>query len=258
MVPAQVQVVLGALHRRFGAALKAVWLHGSAAAGRLRPQSDLDLLAVLDRSMTLVERAGLLADLLRISAPHPAPSGGPRCVELIVILADDIAAPAFPARAEFVYGEWLRRVFEAGGVPAPLSDPEITLVLAEARQGAVALAGPAADVMLRAIPAEDIRRAMRDLLPRLIAGLDGDEGNTLLTLARMWHTAETGTFASKEAAAARAVLRLPPEAAAVLHLAREVHLGRAGEDWNRRPEAVRRAADELAGRVAALLGRGGR
>ncbi|MDM7853300.1 hypothetical protein QUF18_20350 [Pseudochrobactrum kiredjianiae] len=36
----------------------------------------------------------------------------------------------FPARAEFVYGEWLRDSFEAGEVPLPNNDPEYTLVLA--------------------------------------------------------------------------------------------------------------------------------
>jgi len=47
-----------------------------------------------------------------------------------------IASPKFPARAEFVYGEWLRDAFEAGEIPLPVRHPEITLVLAQAKHTA--------------------------------------------------------------------------------------------------------------------------
>jgi hypothetical protein len=91
--------------------------------------------------------------------------------------------------------------FGAGEVPRPVSDPEFTLVLAQARQEARALVGPAAAELLPPIPDDHVRQAMRDVLPSLLANLTGDEGNVLLTLARMSRTATTGEFVTKDAAA---------------------------------------------------------
>lgn len=237
----------------FGDALVAVYLHGSAVSGGLRPGSDIDLLAVLDRPVTEVEREGLLSALLRLSGRHPAPPGGPRCIEVMVFLTMDLAAPDCPARAEFVYGEWLREAFEAGQRPMPVRDPENTLVLAQARREALPLIGPEAAVLLPEIPADEIRQAMRDALPTLLAGFEGDERNVLLMLARMWRTAATGAFVAKDVAAAWAAARMPVAEAETLAYARAAYLGGIEDDWQGRQAAARRTADYLHRRVTALL-----
>ncbi len=84
-------------------ALLAVYLHGSAVSGGLRPQSDVDLLAIVDCPVADEQRRDLLAALLRISGRHPRAVGTPRCIELMVFLRADIATPNFPVRAEFIY-----------------------------------------------------------------------------------------------------------------------------------------------------------
>lgn len=249
----QVQAALDVLQGAFGEALLAVYLHGSAVSGGLQPQSDIDLIAVVGRAVALQERQDLLSALLKLSARHPATVGGPRCLEVMVLLRADLVEPPYPARAELLYGEWLRDAFEAGEMPMPVSDPEITLVLAQAQQEAIAIAGPEAMAFLPTIPLAQVRQAMGELLEPVVAGLSGDERNGMLTLARMWRTAATGDFVPKDVAATWAAARMPGPEAATLLEARDAYMGKAVDTWSNREQQVSRVADFLRGRVAALL-----
>lgn len=74
-------------------------------------------------------------------------------------------------------------------------------------------------------------RAMRDGLPELLDGLDGDERNVVLTLARMWTTAETGEILSKDAAAARVAAQLDGREREIVELARAAYTGGVVDDW---------------------------
>ncbi len=244
---AQAGAALAALRGVLGGALRAVWLHGSAAAGGLRPGSDLDLMAVTGRPMEAGQRQGLLAALLRLSAPHPAPPGGPRCLEVVVFLRENLSGPP-PHRAEFTYGEWLRAGFEAGEVPQAGRDPENTLLLAQARLASRPLLGPPAAALIPEIPPAQIRAAMLATLPALLEGLEGDTRNTLLTLARMWVTTQTGAFVAKDAAAARLIPHLPPREAATLDHARRGYLGEP-DDWAGRQAEARALALLLRDRI---------
>jgi predicted nucleotidyltransferase len=252
-IPAEALAALAAAMEILEGRLLAVYLHGSAVSGGLRPQSDVDILVVVGRHMTDAMRDGLLASLLKISGRHPAGPGTPRCIELMVFLKSDLVAPGFQARCEFIYGEWLRDAFEAGEIPSPVADPEITLLLAQARREAKALHGPAPTSLLPEISADQVRHAMREWLPKLLDGLQGDERNVLLTLARMWRTAATAEFVTKDIAAEWAMPRLPERIADVLADARDAYLGRAGDDWNGRQAEVWGAANHLRQQVMALL-----
>ncbi|WP_058912948.1 aminoglycoside adenylyltransferase family protein [Entomohabitans teleogrylli] len=249
----QTDWLLLALKKIAGEALLAVYLHGSAVAGGLKPHSDIDLLAVIDRSLTASQRARLLAELLQISARYPAEPGGPRCLEVMLFLRADLQPAPFPARVDFIYGEWLREAFEAGAAAAPCSDAEYTLVLAQARQQAHPLFGPPVQHLLPEIAPAQIRRALRDLLPELMANLRGDERNVLLTLARIWYTASSGEWLAKDSAATWALARLPAERRALLDIARRAY---RGEITDRQPEQYREAprlADDLLARITPLL-----
>jgi streptomycin 3"-adenylyltransferase len=233
--------------------LRAIYLHGSAAAGPLRPQSDLDLLAVVGGGLTDRQRDDLLASLLCLSGRHPRAASGPRCLDVMVVGLPDLTGGRCPARAEFTYGEWLRAAFEAGQRPLPTVHPDHTLVLAQARETAVVLRGPPAPDLLPAIAPEQVRQAMRDALPALLDDLRADTRNVLLTLARMWRTAETGAFVTKDAAADWAMPRLQADDAALLALARAGYLGDASETWTDRLDAASRLALHLQARIRELL-----
>lgn len=252
-IPEEAAKALTVLQECLGPSLQAVYLHGSAVNGGLRPNSDVDLLAVSDRPLAPETGALLVDRLMQISGRHPARSGMPRCLEVMIFLRQDLAEPGYPARCAFIYGEWLRDEFEAGTVPQPHTDPEYTLVLAQAAQEAISLVGPVREHLLPPMPHEDIRRAIADALPALVGNLSGDERNVLLTLARMWYTLETGKFAPKDAAAEWALPRVSPETASVLALAQAAYRGAALDDWRNRPALTRQAADELAQHVRSLV-----
>src|SRR5690606_22648419 len=143
----------------------------------------------------------------------------------IVIRSADLERMPYPARAEFVYGEWLRGALESGSVPQPEASPDFTLLLAQAREEAVPLVGPSIADLVPDLPSDAIRRAIGDLLPMLVESVEGDERNVLLTLARMWRTLTAGRFVSKDAAADWAGPQLSDQAAGILTLAREAYLG---------------------------------
>lgn len=245
----QIQSVLEVLRRRLGDALLGAYLHGSAVSGGLRPQSDIDLIAVVESELTGNQRRELLSDLLRLSGRHPAVPEGPRCLEVIVFHRSGLARGDYPARAEFVYGEWLRESFEAGENPMPERDPEYSLVIAQARQDAVPLLGPPGDELLTKVSPEHVRRAMRDALPDLLAGFHGDERNALLTLARMWHTATTGKFVPKDVAATWAIPRLSDRNAMILARVRRAYLGEVRDDWSSESVSGLKLAEHMSEKV---------
>ena len=250
MVPVEATRTLPILERVLGDTLLAVYLHGSAVAGGLRRNSDVDLIAVVDQPIGAEPRERLVAELMQVSGVYPPPPAGPRPVELIVFLRADLAGSVYPARSEFVYGEWLRAAYEAGDLPQPTADPEFTLVLAQARAEARTLFGQNPACLLPLVERAEIRRAIGDALPTLLDNLEGDERNVLLTLARMWRTLATGDFVPKDVAAEWAIPRLPAEAATVLAGAREAYLGLSRDVEGSEVQSV---AGELAKRVTQTL-----
>nr|WP_312970279.1 aminoglycoside adenylyltransferase family protein [Brucella intermedia] len=252
-IPEEAAKALIVLQECLGSSLQALYLHGSAVNGGLRPNSDVDLLAVCDRNPAPETSALLVDRLMQISGRHPVAPGMPRCLEVMIFLRQDLAASRYPARCAFIYGEWLRDEFEAGIVPQAHTDPEYTLVLAQAGQEAISLVGPTREHLLPSVPHEDVRRAIADALPALIGNLAGDERNVLLTLARMWYTLETGTFVPKDAAAEWALSLVSSETAAALALAQAAYRGAAVDDWQSRPLLAGQAAEELAHQVRLLF-----
>lgn len=252
-IPREANATLSALQKRLPHSLLALYLHGSAVSGCLRPHSDVDLLGVIDPALAPESGMRLAADLLEISGRYPFDPDGRRPIELILFTRSHLSAPSYPAQCAFIYGEWLRRAYETGEAPACLRDPELTLVLAQARQEAKALFGPPANELLPAIPASDIRRAIGDALPALAERFPEDERNVLLTLARMWRTLATAEFVPKDAAADWAATRLPQEHASVLLSARNAYLGLRGDTRRPRRQEARRTMRALYELVAQNL-----
>ncbi|MFI0367788.1 nucleotidyltransferase domain-containing protein [Actinomadura sp. 1N219] len=96
--------------------------HGSAVLGELGPHSDLDVLVVVEHSMTAEARRVLSDGLLAVSR-YPA-EGATRPVELTVVVQSAVRPWRYPPDCEFQYGEWLRAEFERGEIPPPGPSPD--------------------------------------------------------------------------------------------------------------------------------------
>lgn len=232
--------------------LVGVYLYGSAVMGGLRPNSDVDILVLTNGSLSESTRSELSTRLILVSG-RPGESSGIRPLEVTVVNQKDIVPWHFPPRFEFMYGEWLREQFEKGEIPGATDDPDLALLLAQAEVNSIMLSGPEVEEVLEPIPWEDIQRAMKDSLPGLIASLKGDERNVILTLARMWLTASTGDFSSKDQAAEWAIPQLPEEQAALLDLARKAYLGEVKDKWEGMETELALLVESLRGAIEPLL-----
>lgn len=228
----QVQVVVGLVRRILGPDLVAAYLSGSALAGGLRPDSDLDLLVVTDRRLTDDERQALVAGLLPISGSRASPKPA-RSIELTVVLDGDVQPWRYPPLMELQYGDWLRTELERGDrPPGPLPNPDLAILVTTVLLGSEALVGPPAHQLLDAPPSGDLVRAMIDGIPGLLLDLDHDTRNVLLTFARIWTTIATGEIRPKDAAADWVLARLPEAHRPVLAHARAIYLGETPERWD--------------------------
>ena len=226
-----------------------VYLYGSAVDGGLRPDSDLDLFGVIDRRLDLGQRRALVDGLLPLSGRDTRP-GHWRPIELTLVVRGEVVPWHYPPRFDFQYGEWLRCEFLAGDLePWPAPNPDVAVLITMVLGRSETLVGPAGTELLAPVPRADLLRAMTDELPALLDDLATDTRNVLLTLARMWMTAETGEVRSKDVAAGWAAERLPDEHRPLMLRARSGYVGEAEDRWDD-DAAVRSVANELQRRIA--------
>jgi hypothetical protein len=116
--------------------------------------------------------------------------------------------------------------------PSPVPSPDLAPLITMVLQANHPLFGPPPADLLDPVPHADLRRAIAEGVPGLLADLDGDTRNVVLTLARVWLTLVTGEIRSKAAAADWALDRLPAEHRAVLAHARSAYLGDEPDRWD--------------------------
>lgn len=236
------------VRRTFADATDGIYLYGSAVAGGLKPGSDLDVFALLNRRTTEQERRELVERLTPMSSVDARPAGW-RPVELTVAATQHLRPWRYPPRVEFQFGEWLRTDFEAGVVPSPHESSDLAVLIADVRLEGRSLYGTPAHELLDAVPARDLACAMRDSLPALVEDLGSDTANVLLTLARMLYTLQTGRFVPKDVAAEWASAHLSEPSRSVLERAGAVYLGDAPDVWPGLQEGARACAAELVTRI---------
>ena len=251
-IPKEAIQVLTIIKEVLGDQLVGVYLYGSAVMGGLRVKSDVDILVLTNCGLSVATRSKLSKQLMRISG-RPGESRGIRPLEVTVVNQKDVVPWHFPPRFEFMYGEWLRAQFEKGEIPGATVDPDLALLLAQAERNSITLFGAGVEEALEPIPWIDIQRAMRDSLPGLIASVQGDERNVILTLARMWYTASTSEFSSKYDAADWAIPQLPEEHAAILDQARKAYLGEFVDNWEGKEKELASLVDHLTAAIDPLL-----
>jgi predicted nucleotidyltransferase len=233
------------------------YLFGSAVLGGLRPESDLDVLAVSRRPTTHEQKHALVARLLEISG-RDTPRGRWRRVELTIVVESEVVPWRSPPRFDFQYGDWLRRDFERGDVePWPTTTTGdlatlLTMVLLCDRP----LLGPPPAELLDPVPASDLAAAMVGDLGALLDDLEPDTRNVILTLARIWSTLATGAIRSKDDAADWALARLPEGQRPVLAHARAVYRGDEVESWDAFAGRIRSHAEYVVAEIERLAPEG--
>ena len=253
--PEQLTQVLALVDEVLGPDVVGVYLHGSAVLGGLRPHSDLDVLVVSRRATTREQKQRLVNRLLRISSPTDAP-GPVRPIELTVVVESEVRPWRYPPRLDFLYGDWLRRKFEGGNLePSGTTSPDLAVVITMALQGSQPLVGPPPREVFDPVPPDDLLRAMVAGIDGLLADLDSDTRNVVLTLARIWMTVATGAIGSKDEAATWALARLPEEHRPVLARARAVYLGE-DEHWDDLEPRVRPHAEHVVREIERLVADG--
>jgi len=244
----QTTAVSTAIQDVLGQAIAGMYLFGSALVGGLRPASDLDLLVVTERPTTESERALLVRRLTPISSRLERPATW-RPVELTVVVGSEVRPWRPPARMEFQFGEWMRQELEAGAVPGPQANADLAVLISMVRASSRSLVGPPATELLAAVPVADLKNAMVAGVPDLLADIETDTTNVLLTLARIWRTLETGEFSSKDSAADWALSRMPVERRHSLERARDVYRGAISEESEWRDSRVAEDAAHLASQI---------
>jgi predicted nucleotidyltransferase len=236
----QIEDIIAALNEVLGRELIGAYLHGSAVLGGLRAQSDIDVLAVAVRRLTAREKQHLLARFLAISGPDPA-HGPPRPIELTVVVESAIKPWRYPPEMDFQYGEWLRERFESGDIKLSGSrvDPDVTVLVKMALLGDAPLAGPQPSQVFDPVPSEDFVAALVAGVEPLLANIDSDTGNVVLTLARIWCGVRTDAVLSKDAAAEWALQYVTTEQRVVLARARDIYVGTSTEGWGDLRDRVR-------------------
>ncbi|HGW4592275.1 aminoglycoside adenylyltransferase domain-containing protein [Proteus mirabilis] len=227
----QIQQVLNSLTKICKDKLDTIYLHGSSVLGGLQPTSDIDLLVIVKTALTKNEKKSLITDLLASSGRYPHDQFGRRPLEITIFVGGQLQDLEYPARCEFIYGEWLRDSFEQGISNIEHDDPEYTLILAQAKKDSKLLWGDG--FILPEINSQQIRKAILDSLPNLTSSIDGDERNIILTLARMWFTMRTGRFVSKDVAANWSINKIPNEFIEVVTVARDAYLYGTNVEWSR-------------------------
>ncbi|MFI5563296.1 aminoglycoside adenylyltransferase domain-containing protein [Amycolatopsis japonica] len=239
----RIKPLLDHLDREDPGGVLGLYLYGSAAAGGLKPDSDVDLLLVTRRSLDEEERAALVSLLLRLSGWRGHADRFPDAVDRRPIELTGLVAGGEPARRDFQYGEWLREEFVEGRLPEPADDPDVVILAATAHAAHRLLRGRALVEVLDPVPPELLRDAALRVIPGLLSEIDGDERNVLLTLARIVVTVETGRIVSKDTAAAMV------GGGVLLERARAGYLGTASDDWTGLSAEVVSLASALADRA---------
>jgi hypothetical protein len=228
-----------------GVEVLGAYLYGSALTGGLQLRSDLDVLVLARGGATIEEKRLLAEGLLAVSGQ------GARPVEVTVVAEPDVRPWRYPPRFDLQFGEWHRAALERGedGPLAATTSPDVALLLTMVLRASRPLLGAPASELLDAVPPEDLTRAMLHGVDEVMPGLVDDTRNSVLTLARIWLTVETGEIRPKDRAADWALERLPPEHRAVPARARAIYLGEEDEGWDDLRPRVRPYADYVAGEI---------
>lgn len=233
----------------FGNHLLSVYLYGSSVMGGLQKYSDIDLFVILERTTTDKEKQILVNGFLQISGIYMKGEKFP--IELTIVVKSEINPWRYPLHFDFQYGEWLRNEFESGNIQPWLTKemPDLALLITQVLLASKTLVGASPDQLLCNVPYKDFIAAMTDSLPHLMADINSDTRNVLLTFARVWSTVTTDSIRSKPSAADWAVEHLPEQYRPIMKRAKAISKGEERESWDDMGEFIKSCADFMVGQI---------
>jgi streptomycin 3"-adenylyltransferase len=238
-ITAQVSQVCSTIQGHLSSSLQAIHLFGSAVDSSLKPHSDIDLFVTTSGNLGESTRNELMLALLEHSAP-PGSSASLRALEVTVVRHSDIYPWKYPAYRQMQFGEWLREDIINGIIEPATVDIDLAILIRKVRQHSIPILGPSAAQLFDSVPDEDFSNALKDTLKIWNTPEDwvGDEQNIILTLARIWYSAATGSIAPKEVAATWLHQRLPDDHQSILLEAQQAYLNGRPHTLASRPTAV--------------------
>ena len=249
----QISQCLALLKNVFGQDLLGVYLFGSLVVGGLQKYSDLDIFVITDRSTTHEDRAKLVAHLLQISGIYQRSTKPP--IEMTIVVKSEVNPWHYPPRFDFQYGDWLRATFESGNIEpwAEKEMPDLALLIPQILLANKILFGPSPEQLLCKIPYQDFLAATKMALNGLMADLNTDTRNVLLTYARIWRTVDTNTLCSKPDAADWAMNRLPEIYKPVMKRARSICIGEENEYWDDITVLIQPTAEYMISQIGNII-----
>jgi hypothetical protein len=155
-------------------------------------------------------------------------------IEMTIVEKTAINPWTYPPHFDFQYGEWLRESFEKGAIE-PWDNyemPDLALIVTQVLLKSYTLWGLEPEQLLAPVPTKDFMKAMLHDLNRLVADLEQDTRNVLLTLSRIWSTLATHKIRSKPAAAEWVMNHLPDTYKLVIKRAKSICMGVENEYWD--------------------------
>ncbi len=210
----QIARLSDALQDALGEVLVGLYLHGSLVLGCFNlARSDIDLLAVTERSMSRSEKSVVSSILLGASGDWTP--GPPRPLEISFLSRGDLDPWRHPTPYDLHFGEVWRPAFEQGldevlpGQTNPDADLAAHITVVRER-GIVLLGAPIQEVFPPVPRADYVDSLLRDLRWSRDRAAQAPL-YAILSMAREWATLATGELHSKDSGAAWATVRLPPD-----------------------------------------------
>jgi predicted nucleotidyltransferase len=222
-----------------GETLLSVVLHGSLTFDDYAPgQSDIDLLAIVDRALSDSEIESLTRTIAAERAQAPAPA------DLRFVTRAVAAAPPGTPPLEL----YIRlRAMAPTEIEARRREPDLIVELSICRQHGRALLGAPPRQLIGAVPAESVLTAGDAQLSRWQSLTDDAPYAALmvLTACRIWRFSEERIHCSKSAAGSWALTRAPS-----LHAIRDALRQRTGDPVLVQPSEIARLLEIVRARVA--------
>lgn len=242
----QLESVKQLLQQVFQDKLYAIYLYGSYVDGGLKRKSDLDILVIIERAITASERQQIAKVLLQISVPVGHASA--RALEITILDKNNITALQPPYPYQLQYGEWLRDELLNGAQLNSQYDPDISILLKQAQLQHVTILGPDLNHWLPTISHKQVKDALLETYPEIIAHWkdDQDERNQILALCRIAYTLNKKTIVAKDVAARWFLQYLNQEDQTLLQLIIDEYRGEGDEqNWSDRHLELSKIVDVL-------------